>query len=125
MLIDPSYHTRRQIRVNKVLVHENFTDSVVNDIALLKLGIIFWGDPPDTKSLDERVDLSVFSPACLPDNSASFVDQEGHVYGEAAFNYFTLSASQAGETLESTELPQTSCKRLHFLSSKAATVWRE
>ena len=29
--------TRRQIRVSKMLIHENFTDSA-NDIALLKLG---------------------------------------------------------------------------------------
>ena len=29
--------TRRQIRVNKVIVHENFTDSA-NDIAILRLG---------------------------------------------------------------------------------------
>ena len=29
--------TRRQIRVSKVLLHENFTDSV-NDIAILQLG---------------------------------------------------------------------------------------
>ena len=28
------------------------------------------------------MDLSVFSPACLPSNGASFVGQEGHVYGE-------------------------------------------
>ena len=43
LFIDPSYQTRRQIRVSKVLVHENFTDSVVNDIALLKLGIMSLG----------------------------------------------------------------------------------
>ena len=30
--------TRRRIRISKVLVHENFTDSE-NDIALLRLGI--------------------------------------------------------------------------------------
>ena len=28
------------------------------------------------------MDLSVFSPACLPSSGASFVGQEGHVYGE-------------------------------------------
>ena len=31
------FSTRRQIRVDKVLVHENFTDSA-NDVALLRLG---------------------------------------------------------------------------------------
>ena len=39
--------------------------------------------PIDNQLTEERVDLSVFSPACLPDNKeASFVGQEGHVYGE-------------------------------------------
>ena len=33
------FYTRRQIRVSKVLVHENFTDNV-NDIALLRLGTV-------------------------------------------------------------------------------------
>ena len=28
------------------------------------------------------MDLSIFSPACLPDIGESFVDQNGHVYGE-------------------------------------------
>ena len=31
------------------------------------------------------MDLSVFSPACLPDNNEeSFVGEEGHVYGKSA-----------------------------------------
>ena len=72
---------RRQIRVSKVIVHENF-DASVNDIALLKLGKKNISDDPIHDQFSEdRVDLSVFSPACLPNNSASFVDQEGHVYG--------------------------------------------
>ena len=36
--------SRRQIRVSKVIVHENFTASL-NDIALLKLGRNISGDP--------------------------------------------------------------------------------
>ena len=40
--IGPCY-TRKQIRVSKVLVHENFTDSL-NDIALLRLGKNFFSD---------------------------------------------------------------------------------
>ena len=94
--------------MDRVLVHENFTDSV-NDIALLRLGkeglsgdqpcekvkkltfvrffpILFLTFPikhPIKNQLTEnRVDLSVFSPACLPSNSSSLVGQEGHVYGE-------------------------------------------
>ena len=31
---------------------------------------------------EDRVDLSVFSPACLPDIDQHFIDQKGHVYGE-------------------------------------------
>ena len=79
--------TRRQIRVSKVLVHENFTN-YANDIALLRLGKNgLVGDPFFNQSkwqqlTEERVDLSVFSPACLPDAGENFVDQNGHVYGE-------------------------------------------
>ena len=63
------------------MVHENFTASV-NDIALLKLGKKNISDDPIHDQFSEdRVDLSVFSPACLPSNSASFVGQEGHIYG--------------------------------------------
>ena len=75
-------YTRRQIRVSKVLVHENFTDSA-NDIALLQLGKENLSDDPlHFQFTEDRVDLSVFSPVCLPDKGASFVDQKGHVYGE-------------------------------------------
>ena len=39
------FYTRRQIRVTKVLVHENFADSAT-DIALLRLGKKnIFGDP--------------------------------------------------------------------------------
>ena len=75
-------YTRRQIRVSKVLIHENFTDSV-NDIALLRLGKnSLSSDLLHCQFTEDRVDLSVYSPACLPDVGESFVDQEGHVYGE-------------------------------------------
>ena len=79
-------YTRRQIRVTKVLVHENFTDSG-NDIALLRLG----KKDPFADQLynliynqltEEQVDLSVFSPACLPGVDENFVGQKGHVYGK-------------------------------------------
>ena len=77
-------YTRRQIRVSKVIVHENFTTSV-NDIALLKLGKKnLSGDPIHNKLTEERVDLSGFSPACLPGLRQSFNDQSGYVYGEKA-----------------------------------------
>ena len=63
------------------MVHENFTASV-NDIALLKLGKNLSGDPLNHHFTEDRVDLSVFSPACLPDVAESFNDQEGHVFGK-------------------------------------------
>ena len=45
--------------------------------------------PIDNQLTEERVDLSVFSPACLPDIGESFVDQIGTVYGE---QHISLSA---------------------------------
>ena len=79
-------HIRRQIRVTKVLIHENFTDSM-NDVALLQLGKKDLSAYPFHKQLtDERVDLSVFRPACLPEVGESFLDQNGHVYGELIFD---------------------------------------
>ena len=36
---------------------------------------------------EERVDLSVFNPICLPTYDASFEDKTGHVYGEHSLNY--------------------------------------
>ena len=100
--------TRRQIRVNKVLVHENFTESV-NDIALLRLGKKNLSINLIQKQFTEdRVDISVFRPACLPDVGESSVDQEGHVYGEQDGWSFIFSASQAGEPLEFKRPPQIS-----------------
>ena len=34
------------------------------------------------QSAEERVDLAVFSPACLPNIAESHVGLEGHVFGE-------------------------------------------
>ena len=52
------------------------------DIALLKLGENMSGDDLDHQFAEERVDLSVFSPVCLPDFGESFLGQNGSVYGE-------------------------------------------
>ena len=73
--------SRIRIRVSKILVHEDFTDSAI-DIALLKLGKIMSGDPLYIQFAEERADLSVFSPVCLPDIGESFLGQNGIVYGE-------------------------------------------
>ena len=40
------------------------------------------GDPLYIQFAEERADLSVFSPVCLPDIGESFLGQDGHVYGE-------------------------------------------
>ena len=52
------------------------------DIALLKLGENISGDDLDHQFAEERVDLSVFSPVCLPNIGESFLGQNGNVYGE-------------------------------------------
>ena len=48
------------------------------------------------------MDLSVFSPVCLPDIGESFVDQNGHVYGEQRQpmkpRFYLLSISGWGDT---------------------------
>ena len=55
----------------------------MNDIALLRLG---KNDPSDdplyNQFPEERVDLSVFGPACLPKLGESYVDHSGYVYGK-------------------------------------------
>ena len=64
-LFSDSY-TRRRIRISKVLVHENFTDSE-NDIALLRLGIRnLFIDPLHTQSqkIEWTSQYSVL-PVCL------------------------------------------------------------
>ena len=51
------------------IVHENYTGVKDGyDIALLKLA--------------ESVDLTVYTPACLPKSGAEYTGQTGHVYGE-------------------------------------------
>ena len=73
----------------------------MNDIALLRLGKKkFSEDPISDQISDERVDLSVFSPACLPSNSSSFVGEDGHVYGEKRkpFTNQYVSISGWGDT---------------------------
>ena len=101
---------RQHIRVSKVVVHENFSSSM-NDIALLKLGeeshdfvgnlhlavldklkmrgkvavgylLAFVCNLIHISYSEDRADLSVFSPVCLPSSAnASMVGEKGHVYG--------------------------------------------
>ena len=61
-------------------------------------------NPIDNQLTEERVDLSVFSPACLPGIGKNFVDQNGHVYGEqrqpmkTLVLFYLLSISGWGDT---------------------------
>ena len=111
---------RRQIRVIKVLVHENFTNTA-NDIALLKLGKI-------------KIHLVIH----LIMTNLTYSQRTGWIYQSSALPVFLTtmrqsllvrkgmsmvsstasndkvsppSSSQAGETLESKRPPQTCCKR--------------
>ena len=60
----------------------NYDSSTVNnDIALLKLG--------------EAVDLSIYTPACLPASSADYVGQTAKVYGGKIL-YLSPSLLQVG-----------------------------
>ena len=111
MINHDSRYIRRQIRVTAISVHENFTDSV-NDLALLRLGKKDLSSNLLHKQLtEERVDLAVFSPACLPGPGESFLDQNGTVFGERRHTVKTcLHHMQVGETLDFKGPPETSCK---------------
>ena len=63
--------SRKEVSVTSI-VHPNYNPSTTNnDIALLKLS--------------ESVDLSIYTPACLPASSADYVGQSAKVYGEQIF----------------------------------------
>ena len=63
--------TRKQVSVTTI-VHANYDSATANnDIALLKLA--------------EAVDLSIYTPACLPASSADYVGQTAKVYGGKIF----------------------------------------
>ena len=78
---------RKKVKVVEMFVHENYTaiGSKANDIALLVLGnkhcksitLTTLMPPPE-----ERVDLSKFTPVCLPSGTISLTGNEGHIYGE-------------------------------------------
>ena len=42
---------------------------------------------PKTSISEERVDLSIFTPICLPMENQNFVNEEGHVYGKNHKDY--------------------------------------
>ena len=65
-----SIFTRRQIRVSKILVHENFTDSMT-DLAILKLGKKnlsgdpFYKNKPSIFPIHRREGGSISCQPCL------------------------------------------------------------
>ena len=60
--------TRKEVSVSVIVKHPDYDSSNTNnDIALLKLA--------------EEVDLSIYTPACLPASSADYVGQTAKVYG--------------------------------------------
>ena len=70
-----------------MFVHENYTaiGSKANDIALLLLGSKYLKSLTVTTSMlspEERVDLSKFTPVCLPSGTISLTGKDGHIYGE-------------------------------------------
>ena len=70
-----------------MFVHENYTaiGSKANDIALLLLGSKYLKSLTVTTSMlspEERVDLSKFTPVCLPSDTISLTGNDGHIYGE-------------------------------------------
>ena len=109
-----SIRIRRQIRVNKVLVHEHFNDSV-NDIALLRLGkpktfVIFFITHSQMNGWIYRFLVLPVFPAVVQ----VLLARKGMsmVRSMTLSSSFDLSFSQAGETLESKRPPRTSCRRL-------------
>ena len=74
--------SRKEVAVTR-FVHPNYNPSTTNnDIALLKLS--------------ESVDLSIYTPACLPASSADFVGQSAKVYGRQMF-FLAVQDSSIGD----------------------------
>ena len=78
---------RKKVKVVEMFVHENYTaiGSKANDIALLLLGSKYLKSLTVTTSMlspEERVDLSKFTPVCLPSDTISLTGNDGHIYGE-------------------------------------------
>ena len=78
---------RKKVKVVEMFVHENYTaiGSKANDIALLLLGSKHFKLLTVTTLMlypEERVDLSKFTPVCLPSDTISLTGNKGHIYGE-------------------------------------------
>jgi hypothetical protein len=83
---------RKEVSVTTI-VHPDYDASATNnDIALLKLG--------------EAVDLSIYTPACLPASSANYVGQTAKVYGGTIFLPPTLLQVGARRTHVASQRPQ-------------------
>ena len=64
-----SSQSRRDLEIEKIIIHEEYCvgKAFAHDIALLKL--------------KEKVDVSMFPPACLPPRDADYTGKPGSVYG--------------------------------------------
>ena len=91
------FSIRKEVSVTTI-VHPNYdTSTTNNDIALLKLA--------------EAVDLSIYTPACLPASSADYVGQTAKVYGGKIFLPPILFQVGAGRTLAGSQRPQSCWRR--------------
>ena len=62
------FSSRKVLEIEKIIIHERFESmSMENDIALLKL--------------KEKVDLSIYTPACLAPKDANYTGKTASVYG--------------------------------------------
>ena len=59
------FHTRRQIRASKIIIHEDFND-FVNDIALIRLGKITPSDDPIHVKTNSQKTGSIFQSSTQP-----------------------------------------------------------
>lgn len=81
-----------------IIINKSYNPNTnANDIALLKL--------------KEKVDLRIYTPACLPPKGKTFVDQEGWVYGWGEQSYGSRNTSDILKQTSQTILSNAECNR--------------
>ena len=111
---------RKEVTVSKIIPHENYV-LLHDDIALLKLS--------------ESVDLSVYTPVCLPNTGDDFIGKTALVYGKLAGALHSLTiclgwgATSSSGSLSSKLLEvavgivsDTTCQNA-FTNNPATTTW--
>jgi len=79
---------KKNVKVSQIINHPSYNaDNSDNDIALLKLA--------------EKIDLNVYTPACLPKSSDNFEGQKAWVYGWGT----TSSGGQTSDKLLEVQVP--------------------